>query len=501
MSNYGIALHITGENLNYFNKVIKFLTSEECTVKDIQYFNRSIDRNMLKNEHYLVTYYIDYLNKIEPISQVNLDLIEKFTDIDKEKIVDLQNIDLTGIVDVKEEFKGNIIVEMMKSYSEDIRKLESVTREEFEHYMQLLIELVKDLKSNNVLFVGSRILNGEYRVGRRILKGRNDFIEFLVQETREIRNLEKDSVELMYALDRDTLLTMMYTSDPLFPHPIPTLQSEWGSIRRGTTLGIMAGMSVGKTTLTINYLAKALECGINSGLFISEMNISKYISRIISIIGANKYRIFLASSTVEMYLDLQHKLYMNKSLTNSDKAFLESNKTQINNIEYILNQLFSESNEDLGTLHLIPELVLEDIPELYRTLEQKEVYFIVIDHINGLSSLNTRKGTVELTNEGYVSIHGESKKHGVATVITNHIPDEYLSKVDDLDADLSNIRGSNAGQSTKSLDDVLILSATDEQKQAGELVIRTNKNRDSGVFFEPILVTHRKEIGLLYESN
>ena len=128
-------------------------------------------------------------------------------------------------------------------------------------------------------------------------------------------------------------------------------------------------------------------------------------------------------------------------------------------------------------------------------------YLTVVDHINGLSSKNPRKTVYEITNEGYVQLHGESKKKGIATIITNHIPDEHLKKVNDIDADLSNVRGANAGQSTKSLDDVLILSATDEQKRAGEMVIRTNKNRDSGVFFEPILLTHRKEIGLLYESN
>lgn len=501
MSNYGIELYIEGENAEYLNKVIKYLTSPNSTIKDIQSYLRIVDKNMLLNEHYITTYYMEYLNKIEPLSRVDLKLMEKFTEIDKEKIIKLNNIELDNIVDVQEEYKSQMLVEIMKEFTRQIDEMEEVTEEEFQHSLSLVLELVKELKSNNILFVGSRILSREYRIGRRVLQGREDFINFLESEVRHLRNIDKDQMDITYQLDRDSLLLNMYTNENLITHPIPTIQDSWGSLKRGTTLGILAGTSVGKTTMVINYIAKALEEGVNCALFVSEMSISKYISRIISIIGANKYKVFLASDTVETYLDIQHREYLSRPLTKTEEKFLEMNSTQINNIEYILNQLFADSQEDLGRLHVVPELVLEDIPEIYRKLEEMNTHLLIVDHINGLSSNNPRKSVYELTNEGYVSLHGESKKHGVATIISNHIPDDQLKRVNDLDADLSDVRGSNAGQSTKSLDDVLILSATDEQKRAGEIVVRTNKNRDSGVFFEAILLTHRKEIGLLYESN
>ena len=103
MSNYGLELYIDGNNTEYIDKIFKYLSSEESTPKDVQSYLKIIDRNMLKNEHYIVTYYMMFLNKIETLVKIDFNLITEFTKIDKDKIVKLNNIDLDGIVDIQEE--------------------------------------------------------------------------------------------------------------------------------------------------------------------------------------------------------------------------------------------------------------------------------------------------------------------------------------------------------------------------------------------------------------
>lgn len=501
MSNYGIALHINGDNLTYFNKAIKFLSSDKSNIEEVQKFVKLVDRNMLQNEPYLVMYYAEYLNKIRPINKLNLNMMINLTEVDKNKIVDLPNIELNSMVDVREEFKGDFIVDLMKSYVSEIDSMEEVDLNEYRHCLELLKELVKSLKCNNVLFVGSRILNGEYRLGRKKLKGKEDFIDYAMKEVRSLRELEEDKDEMVIGLDMDKFLSRVYLTDDLFPHPLKSLKESWGSIFRGQTLGIMAPVSVGKTTLSINYMASALISKVNSALFVSEMNEADYMARLVPIIGALKYKVFIKSDTVKVYLNIKKKKYQNLPVLKSELLFIENNTQQINNIEYIMSHIFSQDSSELGHLSIVTKIELESIVDLYNTLKERDVELLVVDHVNGVVSENPRLSEVQITNEAYVRLHKYAKSSGVATIITNHIPDESISIINDLDADISNVRGSNAGQSTKSLDNVIILCATMEQMALGEFVVRTNKARNSGIFFEPFLVSCRKEIGLLYEED
>lgn len=495
-NNYLIDLKVSGEDLNHVDKLIRFISTPTSTRSHVLTFNKILEKGIFKNEYYIILYYIEFMCSIRNLSHIDLNAMKRLISLDKEMFVGNPNIDLNTVAVLTED-KSGLIEQMVFEKINEISSLPEVNEEEFDLSCVVMREVVKDMKVQNLLYVSSLIFFDGKKVNREELKGREGYIKFMETGLRELRKLSDEDEDLV-RVDRDYLLRIQSSGKELFDAPLPTLKNSWGKVKAGDSISCIAIQNVGKTTLTINYLAESLIAGVNTALFISEMDTAKVIARTVSVVGARKYGIKIPSNIVMRYNDIENKKTKGETVTEADKLFLTNNEQKINNAVYIMNAMFSNSNKELGTLFKKENLTIETLEAEFEEMKAEDIGFLVIDHVNGVrSKYNT--SDKERIDAAYKRVNSLGKKYGIANFTTNHIPEDQKMKILDKNADLSNVRGAWSTESTRSPDYVIILDASMEQKARGEFVVCTNKDRNSNTFFEPFLSGIHVDVGMVYE--
>lgn len=496
-SNYLLDLKISGDDLKYVDSIIKYLSSNKSTREYMLKYSSIVEKELFQNEYYIINFYMEFMNSIKDLGKIDLTSMKRLISLDKEMFVENPHIGKDFGISVNEDRAG-MIEQMVVEKLDEIEALPEVAEEEFELSVAMLKEIIKDLKVQNLIYTSSIIFFEGKKIGREMYKGRDGYLKFMQKGILDVTNLDGES-PVVATVTKEYILSSHSSNKPLFKHPLTTTQSSWGDVSEGDCISILAYQNVGKTTVTMNYIAESLMAGVNTAVFISEMAFTKVVSRIISVIGARKYSIRIPTGIILRYFSIDEKRIRGEKITKGDASFLSTNEQYINNIEFILNALQSEGNKELGTLKHKPDLILENMPTEFEVLKKEHnIGFFAIDHVNGVTS-RYAANDVERINNAYKSANTLGKKFGIATLITNHIPEKQKEGILDKNADKSGLRGSRGSESVNSPDYVIILDANMEQKSRGEFVVSTNKDRNSNTFFEDFLGKIHVDVGMIYE--
>lgn len=502
MSNYNIDLKVTGEDLSYIDKIIRFISdNEEVNRIDINKALTIVEKEYLENEHYIIFYYMEFFYKVRDLTRFSLSSILPLLKTDKNEplFVDSQHVNLIDIVSEAPENKGDVIYQFVEDKIKDIQEME-VSRDEFEEACEVAREIVLNLDAHNLIFSSSKILFDNLKVGwNKTLAGREDMVDYLVKGISHIRDKQNKDGDNIVEATKDFVYENLEEREELFEHPYATVQKAWKSVRAGHSISTIAAMNVGKTTNAINYISASVSAGVNTGLAISEMGSVGVLARIYTTVLAMKYNVPVPTDMAMRYLEIDTKIAQGHPITRSDNVFLQENAKQIRNLEHVITQIELPDGE-LGKIFIVKELKVEEIGLTMSTMRKEhDIKFLVVDHINGVTT--DEKHDSGKINQAYIELNVQGKKHGVANLATNHIPDNDLEILRDPTKDNSEVAGFRGTESTKSPDYVLILDATEEQRNRGEMVMISQKDRNTGILFEPILLSHIREVGLLIEVD
>ena len=491
---------MSGDDLRYVDKVLKYISSPGSTRNQILKTIKLMQKELFKNEYYIICYYIEFMTEIKSLDRIDMSSIRRLIGLDKDMFINNPNVEQDFGISVRGEDRGELIEQLVIDKVNDIEDMEPISEGDFDSSLQTLGEIIKDLKVKNLIYVSSLIFFEGKKVGRKEYKGREGYEEFMRRGLLDLRSIDSKE-DVAVKIDREYVLLNSSSSNELFNHPLPTIHDSWGKVREGDSISLIAGQNVGKTTVAFNYLAECLIANKNAAVFISEMSLTRVIARLITIIAARKYDIRIPTTISLRYLEIKSKEIKGEKITKGDATFLSNNESAINNVEYIMNAIQSDSNKELGTLYRKPSLVLEDMDTEFELLKKEyDVSFIVVDHVNGVTS-KYGLGDTERINKAYINCNALGKKYGIANLVTNHIPEKQKEGVVDKNEDMSNVRGLRGSESTNSPDYVLIINANTEQKSRGEFTVNTNKNRNSNSFFEPFLASIHVDVGMVYESE
>lgn len=499
-SNYLLDLKISGDDLRYIDNIFKFISSSQSTRAHIIKITKMLEKELFSNEHYIIYFYIEFMTQVKNLGKIDLNSIKRLIALDREMFTNNPNITQDFGITVRNEDRGELLEQLVVEKLKNIEDMEEVSEEDYDLAVQMLGEIIEDLKVKNLIYASSLIFFEGKKIGRKEYKGREGYLEFMRKGMLDINSLNSGE-ESVIRVDKEYILLNTSTSSELFDHPLKTITESWGKVREGDSISLIAGMNVGKTTVAFNYLAESLMAGVNTGLFISEMSFTRVMSRVITIIGARKYDIRIPTAIAMRYLEIESKKIKGTKMDKSDGMFLSNHESIINNIEYILTAIQSESNKELGTLFRKPELVLEDLDAEFELMKkQNNISFLVADHVNGITSRYGVSDT-ERINGAYIAFNSLGKKYGIANLITNHIPEKQKEGIVDKQEDLVNVRGFRGSESINSPDYVIIINASSEQKSRGEFVVNTNKDRNTNTFFEPFLASIHTDVGMIYEAD
>ena len=494
---YKIDKKIEGDELQYVNKMLKYFSTSYSTRIKLISFLELFELEMFKDEHYVIFYYLYYFSRISNLAKIDFGVIKKMVSIDKAILVDSPHVNINqGLV--KKEEEPDLLVQMVDNTIKEIESLEGISEETYEECMPILKELVGNLEVYNLLFTSSKILFEGVRFGNEILKGREGYIKFLQEGLLDLKSRTEGKGKTS-KVTKEYLYSKSSSGEEAFRHPLSTIQKAWGNIKRGESISILAPNNIGKSTMAVNYIAESLIAKLNTAVFLSEMMVDRVYARIISVVAARKYKVAIPSDLIIEYFRIDKKKLEGKNLTEIEVKFLKDNGAYINNIEFIHNAIVNESNKELGTLLFRDELVLRDLDQTMEMLAKEyNVATLVVDHVNGIEAGYALSNTERL-NLAYIKLNSLGKKYGIITVITNHVPEEFLDTLNDPEADKTGVRGYGGNQSTFSPDKVILITANQKQKSRGEFIVMTNKDRDSNSFFEPFLSQIHIPIGLIYE--
>ena len=488
---------LEGDSLEYLNKVIKYISTYDSNRMEVLKFINLVDKNLLKNEHYIIMYYIEFFCSVKSLARIDLNAIRKLVAVDREMFVESPHLNLEEVIAVEKDDHGALIEQMVNLAIDEIESIK-LEKDDYENSMAILEELVNDLEIKNSIYTSTMIYYEGMKIGKKFLKGREGYLEFIGKNIMEIRN-RNDNTKGIQLASKEYLYSHISSSEKLFPHPIKSVQEAWGHVRAGESLAVMAPTNIGKTTLIVNYIAESLMNNVNTGLFISEVDKDRMIARIISTVGARKYDIKIPTDIVLRYLNIDKEIVMGAPITEEDKKFLKDNDSYINNAEFIFKAFSNVESDELGTLYILEDLVIRDMDATFEDLsKEKKVRFLIVDHVNGVQAGYTTT-TAERVNTAYIRIHTLGKKYGVANVITNHIPQNQIPILMDPESDKGSLHGANAAESARTPDRTMFLRATMEQKNRKEFEVLTNKDRSTSAFFDNVLVGIHIDVGMVYE--